>query len=290
MSSPTRRRRGKARSAGISERRASNVVEFHEGRHVFVSHMGSGDIAAIWRSAVERSGVEGGTAAREPDGLPERSEHYRRQPVDQIVSGLVEIDGLALNDVASVAGVSRHALRKWRRGEARPERPRMRMLCRLAAFTDHLRAAGAAPAEWLAAELDEPDGRGSGLRVVDVLAVDGFEPALEHFRGLMSDWELLGKVFPGRLGLMGPLQVTWRLEGEGPNANFLVHSDAFGLSAAGATRGDAESAILEQVRDYLDHWFGDLRRSQPHRGRLPLVLAAQQAEDEGRLADELFGA
>jgi len=208
---------------------------------------------------------------------------HRRSVPAELVAGLHDDYGVAWNDIATVAGVSRHALRKWREGTSQPSRSHWEQLCRLAAFGDRLHALGGRLGTWLPAVLDFEVGAPSSCTVADVLAAGRFQSALSHFLQEVTDRQLLADVFPGLVPRSGLATIHHDAE------SFTVEITDLPVLAEGETLDAASDSALNNVRDFLTDWFESLRELPEYRPMGRLVLELHSADADGRLREVLFG-
>lgn len=235
-----------------------------------------------YRSARERSGVV--EPLGDVDELEQLTRVFRRRPPTQLLKILNADFGIAWNDIATVAGISRQAVMKWRKRQALPDSRRFGSLCKLAAFAARVQRSGGDPGYWLAMPLQLTDDVESHLSVADVLSTGHFELGLRHFDRRISDGDVLAKVFPG-----------YRSESDGlidvvsDDGICVLSFDQLGLATADADIEEARSDLVLQVRDYIVDWDEFLDREKPHDARGALVARLKQADSDSVLEKLLFG-
>ncbi|WP_420445675.1 hypothetical protein [Candidatus Poriferisodalis sp.] len=239
-------------------------------------------LSGPYRSARERSGVVEPLGA--VDELEQLTRAYRRRPTTELLELLNSDYGIAWNDVASVAGISRQAVRKWRNGQALPDNRRFGSLCKLAAFANLVQCRGGDPGHWLRTPLQLSDEIESHLSVADVLSTGNFGLALRHYNRGISDGDILARVFPSYRAKSDGLA---KIElGDGV---FVISLDQLGLLTEDSDVDEAQGDLLSQVRDYIVDWYEFLRYEDPHKTREELVTRLKQADRNSMLAEILFG-
>lgn len=235
-----------------------------------------------YRSARERSGVV------EPVGdveeLQQLTQAFRRRAPIELVELLNSKFGIAWNDIATVVGISRQAVMKWRKKQALPDSRRFGSLCKLAAFAARVQRSGGDPGYWLTVPLQLSDDVESHLSVADVLSAGHFELGLRHFDRRISDGDVLARAFPGYRAESDGLAETKLSDGV-----YVLSLDQLGLAAADADIEEALSDLVLQVREYIVDWDEFLHHEKPHDAREALVARLKQADSEAALGKLLFG-
>ncbi len=235
-----------------------------------------------YRSARERSGVV--EPIGDVDELEQLTRAFRRRPPTQLLEALNADFDIAWNDIATVVGISRQAVMKWRKRQALPDIRRFGSLCKLAAFAARVQRSGGDPGYWLAMPLQLSDDVESHLTVANVLSTGHFELGLRHFDRRISDGDVLAQVFPG-----------YRAESDGlvevvsDDGVYVLSLDGLSLVAADASIDEARSDLVLQVRDYIVDWDEFLHREKPHDARRSLVVRLKQADSDSVLEKLLFG-
>lgn len=183
------------------------------------------------------------------------------EPVPDIVNALHEKFGIDLGVIAAVGGVSRNALRKWRNGQARPDRDRWRRLIRLHVLSEALTHDGVDPAAWLSRPLDiDPI-----IRFVDLARVDRFDLLGELRRRAIRPSDAHRAAFPNR-GRRAGIDVKATVTADG----ILLQISDLGLVAEGSSLADAEQELLAALESFLDvatdMELGGLQWLRNHRG------------------------
>lgn len=278
MTSLTAQRRHVEHWCNASTHADEGYVEFSWPMTLAVSRWSPGP----YRSARERSGVVeplGGV-----DELEQMARAFRRRSPTQLLEALNAGFGIAWNDIATVVGISRQAVMKWRKRQALPDIRRFGSLCKLAAFASCVQRSGGDPGYWLAMPLQLSDDVEPHLTVADVLATGHFELGLRHFDRRISDGDVLAKVFP-----------SYRAESDGlvevvsDDGVYVLSLDDLGLVAADAGVEEARSDLVLQVREYIVDWDEFLHREKSHDAREALVARLKQADTDSVLEKLLFG-
>ncbi len=235
-----------------------------------------------YKSARERSGVV--EPRDDVDELEQLTRAFWRRPPTKLLELLNSDYDIAWNDIATVVGISRQAVTKWRKKQALPDSRRFGSLCKLAAFAARVKRSGGDPGYWLALPLQLAADVESHLSLADVLSTGHFELALRHFDRRISDGDVLAKMFPGYQAESGGLVEVVLDDGI-----CVLSFDQLGLVTADADVEAARSDLVLQVRDYIVDWDEFLHREQPHDAREALVARLKQADRDSVLQKLLFG-
>ena len=69
---------------------------------------------------------------------------------------------------------------------------------------------------------------------------------------------------------------------------YVVVVDQLGLVCAGQHMEEIQEDLLQQTRDYIDHWHESLHQSEPHKHNKQLIEQLEQADRGGTLPQTLF--
>lgn len=218
------------------------------------------------------------------DQFEQLTQEKRRHSTNSLLKQLNSDYGIAWNEIAKVAGISRQAVRKWRDGQATPDDRRFTTLYKLTAFAELVMCGDGDPSQWLRMPLRISEEVTPRLSVADVLATGNFVSAVRHFNAELTDRNVLRSVFPGYSSGSEGLATIEVDEGV-----FVISLDQLGLVTEDADIEKARTDLLLQVREYIVDWHDLLRFEEPHRSRALLVLKLEEADQNLALDTILFG-